>query len=308
MENILNNFVDQIKKEDLHTLYVQIRKNGTVTDYWSRFSKMTRTESYSTSKTFCSIGFGIALDEGIISLDEKVAGCFPEYTYDISNPYALDITVKDMLTMSSGLKYRLFARDDRLRSTCRDWVDYFYHIGEFVKKPGETFLYDNFNTYMLGCMLEKKTGVNLYEFLRYRVFEALGIGNPDMTSCPKGHTVAANGMAINVDELSRLGQMIMDGGVYNGKRIVSEKYIKEMTSAQITSDKPIPGEADGSMLDYGYQLWIDSKHGTYHMWGIFGQYVVMIPQKDTVISVVSLEENDDAVGKHVWEDLVIPLL
>ncbi len=307
MEKLIQNFVNNIKAEDLHTLYVQIRKDGDVAGYWSRFSKMTRMESYSTSKTFCAIGFGIALDEGILTLDEKLADYFPEYTYDISNPYALNITVRDLLTMSTGLKTRLFARDDKMRATCKDWADHFWHVGEFVRPGGEKFLYDNFNTYMLGCMLEKKVGVNLYEFLRYRVFEALGIGNPDMTACPMGHTVAANGMAINVDELATLGQMIMDGGVYKGKRIVSEKFIKEMISPQIKTQDSIPGETDGSTLDYGYQIWVDSKNGTYHIWGIFGNYVVMIPDKRTVVSVTSLEENNAAVANRIWKDLIIPL-
>ncbi len=306
--DIVKNFVDNIKKEDLHTLYVQIQQNGKIVDYWSRFSKLIRIESYSASKTFCAIGLGIALDQGIIRLDEKVADAFPEYTYDINNPYCLDVTVRDMMIMSTGLGKRLFARDDPLRATTKDWIDYFYHVGEFTRKSGETFLYDNFNTYMLCALVEKKVGVNMHEFLRYRVFEALGIGNPDMTACPKGHTVAANGMAINVDELARLGQMIMDGGVYNGKRIVSEKFIQDMITPHIHTGKPVPGFKDGSELDYGYQIWVDPTHGTYHMWGIFGKYTVMIPRTNTVVSVVSLEENDDAVGNRVWNDLVIPLL
>lgn len=305
--NIIDRFVDNIKKEDLHTLYVQVRKDGEVAGYWSRFSRMTRMESYSASKTFCGIGLGIALDQGIIRLDEKVADAFPEYTYDISNPCCLDITVRDMLLMTSGLEKRLFARDDRLRATTRDWIDYFYHTGSFVRKPGETFLYDNFNTYMLCAMLEKKVGMNMHEFLRYRVFEALGIGNPDMTMCPMGHTVAANGMAINVDELAVLGQMIMDGGVHQGKRIVSEAFIQDMITPHIHTNKPVPGE-DGRMLDYGYQIWVDPVLGTYHLWGIFGQYTVMIPKNRVVISVMSLEENDDAVGNRVWNDLVKPML
>ena len=68
--DIVKNFVDNIKKEDLHTLYVQIQQNGKIVDYWSRFSKLIRIESYSASKTFCAIGLGIALDQGIIRLDD----------------------------------------------------------------------------------------------------------------------------------------------------------------------------------------------------------------------------------------------
>ena len=160
---IVDKFVDSIKKDDLHTLYVQVRKNGEIVDQWSRFSIYTRMESYSTSKTFCALGLGIAEAEGLISLDEKPADFFPEYTYDITEPNCLDITVRDMLIMSSGLKEKLITRDDPRRQIEKDWIDYFYHHGEFIRRPGEKFLYENSNTYMpLGS---GNVSLNIYKII-----------------------------------------------------------------------------------------------------------------------------------------------
>lgn len=306
MKSLVNTFINNIESERLNVLYVQIRQDGEVKEYWSKFSKMSRLESYSTSKSFCAVGIGIAIDEGIISLDEKVSKSFPEYTYNITNPNALDITVKDMLAMSSGLKDPLFFRDDALRATTRDWVEHFYQVGDFIRKPGEKFLYCNFNTYMLGCLVEKKTGMNLHEYMRYRLFEPLGIGNPDMTICPMGHTVGANGMAINVDELGRFGQMLLNKGEFEGKRIVSSKFVEDMVTPHISTDKALPSNPDRN-YDYGYQIWIDKENKCFNLWGIFGQYCIVIPHKDAVVTVVSLEENDSAVEKRVWEDLVLQL-
>ena len=130
--------------------------------------------------------------------------------------------MEDMLKMSS-LGDPLFFRDSPERATVRNWPRYFYEKGKFIRRPGERFLYSNFNTYMLGCLVERKAGVNLLEYMRFRLFEPLGIGNPDMTMCPLGHTVAANGMAINVDEMGRFGEMMLRKGVYKGKRIVSKR-------------------------------------------------------------------------------------
>jgi len=303
MKELLDSFLARTQEEKLHVLYAQIRQKGETVANWSRFSVLTRLESFSTSKSFTAVGVGIAIDEGLLTLDEKVADSFPEYTYDVSNLFALGITVEDMLKMSSGLSDPLFFRDSPLRATVRDWGRYFYEVGDFVKKPGETFLYCNFNTYMLGRLIEKKTGQNLHEYLRFRLFEPLRIGNPDWNICPYGHTIAANGMEINVDEMGRFCEMMLNKGVFEGKRIVSEEFVQKATSPLIKSDKSIPLENAG-FLDYGYQFWADPARDCFHLWGIFGQYAVVLPEKNTIVVILSLEENDDAVGRRVWEDII----
>ena len=201
MAKLIERFIDRVNEEKLTVLYVQIRQGGDVTEEWSRFvygqqntlsafRGLSRFESYSIAKSFSGLGVGIALDEGLIHLDEKVADSFPDCAYDVTNPYALDITVKDMLTMSSGMKNAIFFRDSPERASVRNWPRYFYEKSEFIRPPGQQFLYNNINPYMLGCLVERKAGCNLLEYMRYRMFEPLGIGNPDMTTCPMGHTVA----------------------------------------------------------------------------------------------------------------------
>lgn len=302
MQELVDAFVAHAKEEDLCIMYCQIRKDGEVAGGWSRFSVLSRLESFSLSKTFCAAGIGIAIDEGLIRLDEKVASAFPELTYDVNDPNALDITVEHMLTMSSGLEGPLFFRDHPERATVRDWGRHFYEKGKFVRKPGEQFLYSNFNTYMLGCLVEKKCGKNLHEYMRFRLFEPLGIGNPDMTICPYGHTVAANGLAINVEELYRFGQMLQRKGVYNGKRIVPQAYVEKMVSSRIASNKQSP--LGDCRFGYGYQTWIDPARKAFFLWGIFGQYCVVFPEKNVIVTVQGREERDAMVAKRLWADIL----
>ncbi len=318
MSNILDTFVENCQRENLLILYAQVRQSGAVIGQWSRFGQGTgdglsafrgisRMESYSMAKSFSSIGIGIALDERLIRLDEKVADSFKDHTYAINDPRVLDVTVEDMLKMASGLSKPMFFRDSPERAIVKDWVKYFYDNGEFSANRGTDFLYSNFNTYMLGCLVERKTGRNLLEYMRYRLFEPLGIGNPDMTMCPMGHTVAANGMAINVDELGRFGQMVLQKGMYNGKRIVSEEYINKATSAQVATKVRYYASPEDGRFDYGYQFWVDPKNRCSFLFGVFGQVCLIAPEKDAVISVLALEEKDKQVGKHVWEDILCQL-
>ena len=303
MQELVDAFVARAREEDLYIMYCQIRKGGEVVGDWSRFSVRSRLESFSLSKTFCAVGVGMAIEEGLLRLDEKVAASFPELTYDINNPFALDLTVEHLLTMSSGLEEPLFFRDHPERAAVRDWGRHFYEKGKFVRKPGESFLYSNFNTYMLGRLIEKKYGKNLHEYLRFRLFEPLGIGNPDMTTCPLGHTVAANGMAINIDELGKFGQMLQGKGVYNGKRLVSQSFVEKMLSRQITSDRESP--LGDCRFGYGYQTWVDPVRKACFLWGIFGQYSVIFPEKNVIVTVQGREENDAAVAKRLWADILV---
>lgn len=318
MTGRLKEFLQAVEDERLTLLYAQIRQGGEVTDFWSRFTfgggnplsafaGLSRFESYSTAKSFSGVGVCIALDEGLIRLNEKVADSFPDCAYDVTNPYALDITVEDMLKMSSGLKHPLFFRDSPERASCKNWPRYFYEKGEFIYPPGERFLYSNFNTYMLGCLVERKAGCNLLEYMRYRMFEPLGIGNPDMTTCPGGHTVAANGMAINVDEMGRFGEMMLGKGVYRGKRILSEENARRALSPLIATQKPLFVSENGGLFDYGYQFWVDSENGVSTLLGLFGQYCVIIPSANAVVTILSLEQNEIRMGQLLWEKVILPL-
>ena len=308
-----DSFMKAIEGPAFHVLAAQVRKDGEVIDDWSRFPSKPRFESFSTAKTFTAVGVGIAIDEGLLTLDEPVIDSFPEESFDVTSPNARAITVRDLLTMTSGLSQSILWRDGYDRAHEKDWIRYFYTAGKFDHTPGTQFKYNNANTYMLSCLVERKAGKNLHEYLRYRLFEPLEIHNPDWTICPKGHTVAANGMSINSDEMGRFGQMLANGGVYDGKRIVSEAFLKDMMTAHTpVTGGYIPGDPPVD-AGYGYQIWIDPQNRGVFLWGNYGQYCVVIPEKNLVVTVLSLQEDDGGANntslysplrQKIWEHLV----
>lgn len=312
MTKLVEEFLKEAEEKNLHLLAAQVRKDGEIVDEWTRFAAKPRFETYSISKTFVAIGAGIAIKEGLIRLDERVADSFPEESYDVTNENALCITVKDLLTMTSGVSETILWRDGYERKHERDWVRYFFKNAQFLNKPGTTFLYNNANPYILGCLIEKKAGQNLREYLRYRLFEPLEIHNVEWTSCPMGHTIAANALQLSVDELGNFGQFLANKGIYKGKRIVSEAFIDEMIHSYSKTGELIPHDSPVS-AEYGYQTWLDPVNDAIYMWGIFGQYCVVLPQKNVVITVLSLEPSDGGsngvydqspLRKAIWEKLV----
>ena len=312
MDERMERFLKNTRREGLYLLEVQLRQNEAVTAHWSRIPSCPRFEVYSVAKTFAGVAAGIAMDEGLIRMDERLSDSFPEAAALSSDPFAREITVRHLLTMTSGMEKTMFWRDGWERRHERDWIRCFYEKGRFSNPPGSTFLYNNANTYMLGCLIEKKAGENLREFLRYRLFEPLEIGNVEWMDCPMGHTIAANGLAINADELGRFGQMIADGGVWNGRRLVSESFVREMLTPRTVTDSLLPGDPPFP-AGYGSQIWLDARHNAAFLWGIFGQYCVILPEKNTVITVLSLQPDDGGSnGKYgasplrerIWRDLV----
>ncbi len=315
MSTFLTDFINEIEEKGLTVLYVQVYQDGRQLDFWSRFHAqstdgmsafegVSRVESYSMAKSFAGIGAGIAIDEGLITLDERIADSFPELTYDISDSKILGITVEDMLKMASGMSEPMFFRDSIERRECRDWLRRIYSQGEFGYERGSQFLYSNVNPYMLGCLIERKYGKNLLEYMRYRLFEPLGIGNPDMTQCPMGHTIAANGLDINCEELSRFGLMLLNKGVYNDRRIVSRAFVEAALSPQIKTDQKPFWPSKNDTLEYGYQFWVDSANHCSYAWGILGQFCMILPDKNAVVTVQALETDNTVLGTLLWKHIV----
>nr|WP_317362164.1 serine hydrolase [uncultured Blautia sp.] len=303
-QKLLDEFTKKTLQDQLNVMYAQIWREGRMTAEYKRMPVKTRLNTWSACKGVVSCAAGIALEEGIIRLDEKIIDIFPEYAPENPEGYLAEVTLEHMLTMTSGLESSLFFCDWPERYTTPDWIAYFFENAKITKKPGTEWLYSNFNTYMTSCAIEKRAGMNLLEYLRNRFFEPVRIGNPDWTLCPKGHVHAANGLYVTIDEFSRYGQLIMHMGKYNGQQIVPEEYMKKATSCLV--DNSVNKSPDNlySGFGYGYQFVMNPEPGSFRSDGNYGQFCLAYPEKDVVITVMSLEGNFQPIGNYLWETVV----
>ena len=296
--NMIERWVNCCKEENLQLLYAQLRQGGEVREEYSFCPHKTRLNAMSVSKSFVSAAVGIAQEEGLLSLDEKICDAFPEAVPASANSFLLETNLRHMLTMTTGLAKPLFFADSPERYVVKDWISYFFNA-EFDHAPGEKFLYSNFNTYMLCCLVEKRAGVNLLEYLRYRLFEPIGIGNPDWTLCPKGHCYAANGLYINIDELGLFGELLLRNGNWNGQQLIPADYLRQATVKQVETRRD--DRNDVMSHGYGYQIWMNPIENTFSLCGNYGQYCLVIPEKETVVSCMSLEGNN---YRRIYEHLL----
>jgi CubicO group peptidase (beta-lactamase class C family) len=240
---------------------------------------------YSGSKTYTSLAVGICRDEGRLALTDKAIDFFPEFK-DAASEGMRETTLRDLLHMASGL--RLPWLPNTKENMGKDYArEIFAH--ETEHKPGEKFFYSNVNTYILSRVVEKVSGVTLRDYLVPRIFDIHGIYNPQWHTCPGGHTLGGTGLYLTTEEFARLGVTLLNGGVYNDRRIISEQYVKEMYEDTIDTRTGQFSDSE-NQAGYGFQVWRCCRPGTWRADGKYGQVSIIAPDKDAVVTVTSHEE------------------
>ena len=246
--------------------------------YEAPFNNTYRHVSFSMCKSVVSMAIGIAVSEGLLSLDEKIYDIFPAHNGIFVKKYMKEITIRHLLTMTSGASF-----DEVSSCFSPDWCK--SYIGSDVKfEPGTSFTYNSLNTYMLAAVLKKKSGMGLVEYLTERLFEPLDIHDVTWDKCPTGIEKGGWGMKLSLVDMLKLGQLYLDKGVWksNGteKRILSREWIDESVTchSQISGKKFVRG--------YGYQIWL-LRDGAYLFNGVFGQNVYINTKRNMVIATTA---------------------
>ena len=229
--------------------------------------------SHSMSKTVTGIAVGMLVDDGLLDIETPVYRLFPEVSYKDLN--FEKITVKHLLAMTSGVK---FAEAGSVTET--KWTDAFFN-SSCVFEPGTDFAYNSMNSYILARIVVKLSGRSLTDFLEERLFGPLSITNKFWEVSAEGVEKGGWGLYMSAESWAKVGMMMLNGGTFEGKRIVSERWIAEATSVQAKT----PGTI--GHFDYGYQLWRNSNGPEYLFNGMLGQNVWVCPQNNIVVVILS---------------------
>jgi CubicO group peptidase (beta-lactamase class C family) len=295
----LRPFVARIERENLNVYGISVTQHGEHAAA-HRFRESAPHLLHSASKTYLSTGIGILMDEGKLRADDRVVDFFPDKLPDTVSDELAAMTVYDLLIMASGHDYRIVMRDLVLDDP--DWARFFLQL-PMVRMPGRLFAYDSGCTYMLSAILSKITGETALDYLMPRLFIPLGISEkPRWDACPMGVTLGGSGLYLKTEQLPPLGQLYLDGGVYNGQRIVSEAFIADAMRKHIDSAMPDPNQGEDWHSGYGYQLW-QCRNGCVRASGAEGQYIIIAKQKDAVIALTSREPRQQAILRAVWEEV-----
>ena len=277
---------------DIHSMIV-MRHGKVVGEFYpAPFAPEYQHTQYSSSKTLVSMAVGIAIDENRLRLTDRVATFFPEFLPDSISPRLAAITVRDLLTMTSGIK-----PDWGMRSKGREWIKTFLSK-DVVNKPGEVFAYDSMVTYMLSAIVQKVTGMKTLDYLKEKLFNKMNISVVNWEESPEGVNTGGWGLHIQSESLAKVGQMWLDKGVWNGEQLISKRWIAQMNTKQ----------ANGGDYGYGFQTWMCKWPGTVRADGALGQYVIVVPDKDVVIVLTEASFTNGKPQRGLIWDKFLPSL
>ncbi len=277
-----------------HGLIVQRHGRRVLDASWAPHTPDRARLVYSLSKSFLGVAVGLAVAEGRLDLDDLVVDHLPEAAVGADERVGR-MRVRHLASMSTGHDRDMVL--DALIADPQDPVRGFLSLRP-AHEPGSRFAYNQPPAAVLSTILERLTGVHLVEYLRPRLLDPLGIGDLRWADLRPGVALGFSGVYTTLDAVARLGQLHLDQGRWEGRRLVPASWIADAARRHIAS----PGEPNPDWREgYGLQLWM-SRHG-YRGDGAFGQLMVVLPEHDTVVAmfahVVDMQPQLDAIWEHL---------
>lgn len=258
------------------------------------FDATTKHDMRSASKSVVSLLVGIAIDRKlIVNIDEPVVKFFPEYAA-LKSPGWDQITLRHLLTMSSGIQWN---EDRRWNDPKNDEPHLGYEadpIGFVLAKPIVTppdarWVYSGGNTDLLGSIIERVSGKSLEAFARENLFSPMGITDFEWKSYPKnGKVSSAAGLRLRPRDAAKIGQLVLNKGAWNGKQIVSPEWIEQSVKPSFQTVGYF-----GGLFFYGRQWWMgrsisgDGEVKWIAAMGLGGQRIFIVPDLDLVVMSTS---------------------
>jgi CubicO group peptidase (beta-lactamase class C family) len=297
-------------------------ENVAAEGWWTPYGPQSPHSLYSLSKSFTAAAIGLAVQEGLLTVDDRVLQFFPDDAPANPSENLKTMRVRHLLSMNTGhqedttghvfgdlYQVSLFGSrarrqeettEERLRDEDDNWPRTFLSL-PVPYQPGTWFVYNTAATYMLSAIITRLTGQTLLEYLRPRLLDPLGIESPTWETDPRGLNIGGSGLHIKTEEIARFGQMYLQKGTWDGKRILTEQWIAEATTSH--SDNSNTQTNPDWMVGYGYQFW-RCRHNAYRGDGAFGQYCIVLPEQDAVLAIIGGVRNMQAVLDNVWEHLL----
>ena len=263
---------------------------------------------WSASKTFTATAVGFAVQDGLLSVDDKVVKFFTDDELPAERSAWLEqMTVKNLLTMSSGF--------DPFHAGVSDFGrDYDWAATELQRpmyfEPGTRFRYDSMDSYLVSVIVSRVTGKRMDDYLNEKLFKPLGIKEYYWEHSPQNYTAGGGGLFIRPESLAKMGQFLLQKGEWEGRQLLNPSWIEEATAPQImqyAGTDPTPEQlekyaSDDKMMGYGYQVWCCP--GGFCLDGAHGQYCYVIPEKQLVVVCFASTRNTPLLRNSITEHII----
>jgi len=282
-----------------------VQRNGVLVaeEYFHGFTPDSLHDVRSVTKSVISLLVGIAIQEGFIPSVNEPIGTWLAPVVDSIREEVAGITLRSFLMMSSGLDWHEL---DRGSSYSEWWAsdDMVQHVVDLpiVHQPGARFIYNTGASHLLSVILTEATGMPTLDFARQYLFDPMDFSGASWLQENRGYYTGGMGLRITARDMMKIGQMFLDGGLYEGTRIVPSDWVSESTAPRLDTRDAVPfGPA------YGYLWWVGEGGGRdfYFANGYGGQFILVDPDLELVIVAQSSWRgtNWDEAGEQWYEVL-----
>lgn len=291
---------------EMHSFSVMRHDKILSQGWWKPYNPDTPHIMFSFSKSLTSTAIGFLVQEGKVTLDEKLADIFPEFMPENPSENLLKADVFSLLTMSCGHKDEING-DEQFAP---DWIRHFL-AHEFTYEPGTTFQYNTPGTNMLSAIVTKKTGLPLMEYLKPRLLTPLGMSDVKCVKLPDGTDFGGAGMYLTLKDMQLFGSFLLHRGVFNGQRLLNDEWFTLASEKEIeTISEVYNTDSDNWRMGYGFQFWRNTYPNSFRADGAYGQFDLIFPEKDMIITLntASFYTNDllhivfDTIMKEVSDE------
>jgi CubicO group peptidase (beta-lactamase class C family) len=260
--------------------------------YFNGFGRDSLHDLRSTGKSFTAALTGIAVAQGLLSIDDPISQHLPDFeSHDHMDARKRAITLRHLLHMSSGLACNDWdpaspGNEERMYGT-RDWIGFILDL-RMIADPGTASSYCTGGVVVLGHILSVRSGQALDDYAQTYLFDPLGIQQSSWRRSPDGRATGGGGLRLRPRDAAKLGALYANEGVWNGTRVIPESWVIE-SRERIT----MLGR-DG----YGYLWWTRSfPHGTTIFESSFtsgngGNFIFTFPQAELVVAFAASNYND----------------
>ncbi|MDE2664150.1 MAG: serine hydrolase [Gemmatimonadota bacterium] len=286
---------------------------------WHPYYRDTDLHSLqSVTKSVTSVAFGIAVDEGHIPGAEASAWpYFEAYGVDLADPRRAATTLEDFLTMRSGIDWAVPGQtyDDGTHPTVvleasDRWIDYV--VAQPVgTDPGTRFDYNDGVSVLLGKVVREASGQRLDAWAEERLFRPIGIDEYYWKIAPDGEVDSEGGLYLSTHDLARVGYLMLRGGEWDGRQVVSRQWVETSTSPVVPDVAP---DNDRPDTGYGYQWWVpvheDGETRVFAGNGYGGQFIHIVPEHDliSVFNGWTLHEQPELFSWTALQDRILPAI
>ena len=297
--------IREANKLDLHS-FLMLRNGSFIWEEYFRENEADRLHVlFSVTKSFMSTAIGMAQEQGLLSLDDTIMSFFPEYKDVINSANDKDVTLRHLLMMGSGYKndeLNMQMEYDSVKAGLSQPI---------IHEPGTVFDYYTLGSHLLSAAFNKVYPEGMHKYLRKYLFTPMGFGESNWNVDFMNITLGGYGLYLTAYDMARFGQLYLQKGVWEGLQLVPESYVCDATSKQICNKLPQivedgkdsePERPDWS-AGYGYQFWQNS-FGGFRADGMMGQFIIVLPEPDSVIVMTSNLDEMHVVMKVIKDNLL----